>query len=102
MSMHGTGHYEDAADDAAPLLMPAELYRRHSVRQLQLQVAGGKIKLKRPPEPIVPLDDAAIRIAELKALVAQGRAEADADNVRAGFFGGDGKTSLLLWGGAFY
>lgn len=47
MSMHGTGHYEDAADDAAPLLMPAELYRRHSVRQLQLQVAGGKIKLKR-------------------------------------------------------
>lgn len=53
----------------------------------------------RPPEPIVPLDDAAIRIAELKALVAQGRAEADADNVRAGFFGGDGKTSLLLWGG---
>ena len=46
---------------------------------------------------MIPLDHAAIRIAELKALVEQGRAEADADTMRAGFFGGDGKMSLLLW-----
>ena len=42
----------------------------------------------------IPINDAAIRIAELKALVAQGRAEADADNVRAGFFGGDGELAF--------
>lgn len=52
---------------------------------------------RRPPEPVIPLDHAAIRIAELNALIEQGRAEADADAVRAGFFGGDSNMSLVLW-----
>lgn len=93
--------YEDAAADDAgdePLLP----YRRHSASH---RPNHGKT-LKRPPEPRIPINDAAIRIAELKALVAQGRAEADADNVRAGFFGGDGEhlhlsrysSTFFCWG----
>ena len=50
---------------------------------------------KRPAEPA--LDINLLRKHELDALVAQGKSEAGAANLGAGFMGGTGKFGLFLW-----
>ena len=51
--------------------------------------------VKRPPEPAVHLN--LNRNEELNAMVKQGRVEADAAQLGAGFLGGDSKFMICLW-----
>eukprot|EP00729_Bicosta_minor_P019040 gene19040-34144_t len=52
-------------------------------------------KEKRPPEP--PIDLVLLRKYELDAMLKQGKSEAYAANLTAGYFGGNGKLAQLTW-----
>ena len=52
----------------------------------------------RPPEPTVKLDQ--VRGEQLKAMMVQGKEDAEAARVQAGFLGGAAPIMIFVWGAA--